>query len=218
MAESTNTTATTATTANAAEPRSEPRMSDWERFKQVGKVHGLVFLGALTLWGAADAWAVQTDLLLAEFLAVVNAFVAATILAIQFHEWGHFAGARLSGSYSPLVRQPRSDGFIFGFIFEKNSRDQFLAMSIGGPAGNWLLFILTLALVPMDSWGRAMLVAVALARAISVSVFEVPIILRTLRGGDPQEEINIALNDGSGDRGRVLGYGIGVIAWIAMVF
>lgn len=207
MAESTNTTRT----------KDEPRMSDWERFKRVGRIHGLVFLGAITLWGAADAWAVQTDLLLAQCIAVVNAFVAATILAIQFHEWGHFAGARLSGSYSPLVREPRANGFIFGFIFEKNSREQFLAMSIGGPAGNWLLFVLILMLVPIDSWGRAMLAAVALARAISVSVFEVPIILRTLRGGDPQEELNVAVNDGSGDKGQVIGYGTGVIAWIAML-
>lgn len=194
----------------------EPKLSDWQRLKQVGRYHGLAFLAAITLWGAADSWASQSGLLVAQLIALANAVVAGTVLAILFHEWGHFTGARLAHSYSPIVRKPTNQ-FMFGFNFEKNSRRQFLAMSIGGPAGNWLLVVLVFLLAPLTTWSQALLLAVVTARAISVSVFEVPVIVRTLRGGDPQTELNDALRDGSGDRGQLIGYGVGALLWLITI-
>lgn len=193
-----------------------PKLSDWARFKQVGKYHGIAFLGALTFWGAADAWANESNLLIANLVALANAIIAGWVLSVQFHEWGHFAGARLSRSYSPMVRKP-VNAFIFGFIFEKNTREQFLAMSIGGPVGNWLLVLLVLVFVPFDAWSRAMLFAVVTAHAISVSVFEVPIILRTLRGDEPREALDEGLRNGSQARGRLIGYGAGAVLFLLTV-
>ncbi|XOV88419.1 MAG: hypothetical protein ACFHX7_00730 [Pseudomonadota bacterium] len=192
------------------------KLTDGERFRRVGAWHGLAFLGAITLFGAADAWAIQTDLAIAHIVSVINAVVAASILSILMHEWGHFTGARLSGAYSPLVQTPTSQ-FIFGFRFDRNTREQFLAMSLGGLAGSWLLVAIILLAVPLDNWGRVTLFAVAVARAISATLFEAPIVHRAWRGGDPQAELNEGLANGSGDRGQVLGYSIGAVIWLIAI-
>ncbi len=192
------------------------RIPDSERLNNAIKYHGLALLGAITLWGAADAWVQTSDLYLATIVSVLNAFAAGWIISILFHEWGHFIGARIAGSYSPMVPRP-TGAFIFGFNFAKNTRDQFISMSMGGPIGNWLLVLLVFTLIPMDSAGRVMLLAVTLANAISVCVFELPIIKRTMDGGDPETELNAGLSDGSGDKGKVWGYGIGALVWLIMV-
>jgi hypothetical protein len=189
------------------------RIPDIERFYKVGKVHGLALLAAITLWGAADTWVAQSGLLLASFLSVINALVAATILATIFHEWGHFLGARMSGSYSPMVTDPYNQ-FIFGFNFTKNTRQQFLAMSFGGPIGNWILVALVVLMVPLDNAGRIMLFAVVVARAISVCLFEIPIIMKTMSGGEPEQELSDATSAGSLNRSRNIGYGIGALIFI----
>ena len=192
------------------------RIPDSTRLYNAIKYHGLALLGAITLWGAADAWVQTSDLYVATIISVLNAFAAGSIMSTIFHEWGHFAGARVAGSYSPMV--PKVTGaFIFGFNFKKNTSDQFLSMSLGGPIGNWLLVLLVFTFVPMDSAGRVMLLAVVLANAISVCVFELPIIKRTMDGGDPESELNAGLADGSGDKGKVWGYGIGALLWLIMV-
>lgn len=190
--------------------------TDRQRFKAVARYHGIAFLLAITAWGAADAWAQSSALLIASTVALVNAVVAGYVLSILFHEWGHFAGARWSGSYSPLVRKP--DGiFIFGFNFEKNSRQQFLAMSLGGILANWLLVLLVLVLVPLDTWSRAALFAIVTAQAIAVTVFEGPIVHRVTSGADPQASLDQGLADGSGDKGKVWGYTTGVILWLIAI-
>ncbi len=190
--------------------------TDSQRLLAVARYHGIAFLLAVTGWGAADAWAQSSDLWLAGFIAFVNALVAGYIVSVLFHEWGHFIGARLAGSYSPMVREPRG-AFIFGFRFDKNTRDQFLAMSLGGIGANWLLVLLVVLLVPMDSWSRAALLAIVTAQAISVTVFEGPIVARTQRGMDPEESLNVGLSNGSGDRGKVWGYAAGGLLWLIAI-
>ena len=192
------------------------RVPDNVRLLNAVKYHGLAFLGAITLWGAADAWAQTSGLYVATIISVLNAFAAGSIISILFHEWGHFIGARLARSYSPMVPKP-AGAFIFGFNFEKNTNDQFLSMSLGGPIANWLLVLLVFALIPMDSAGRAMLLAVTLANAISVCVFELPIVKRTMDGGDPESELNAGLSNGSGDKGKVWGYGVGALVWLLVI-
>jgi hypothetical protein len=115
-----------------------------------------------------------------------------------------------------MVPKP-TGAFIFGFNFEKNTNDQFLSMSLGGPIANWLLVLLVFAFIPMDSAGRAMLLAVTLANAISVCVFELPIVKRTMDGGDPESELNAGLSNGSGDKGKVWGYGVGALVWLLVI-
>ncbi len=206
----------TATTDTATGQDSVPKMSDWSRFKQAGTYHGVAALALITLWAAADTWFVTTNLLIANIISVINALVAGSFLAVIFHEWGHFAGARVAKSYSPMGREIKSQ-FIFGFRFDRNTSSQFVSMSLGGPIGNWLLVLLVFFLVPTDNLGRVTLLAIVVARAVSVCVFEMPVILRTLDGGDPQTELDKQLNGGAGDRSQVLGYLSGAALWLIAI-
>ena len=101
---------------------------DMARLKRVATRHGAALLAALTLWGAADYWASGSGLMLAEIVALFNAIFAGTAIAYLLHEWGHFTGARLSGSFSPVMKEPRSF-FMFTFKDKKNSHGQFIAMN-----------------------------------------------------------------------------------------
>jgi hypothetical protein len=199
-----------------AELQGKPKYSDWKRFKNVATYQGIAALALVTLWAAADTWYVTTGLLIANIISILNALVAGSLLASLFHEWGHFSGARISKSYSPIVGQVKNQ-FMFGFNFEKNNTSQFLSISIGGPIGNWLLVILVFLLVPMDNAGRVALLAMTVAKAISVCIFEIPIILRTIKGGDPQSELDSQLGNGAGDRGQVLGYLGGALLWLVAI-
>ncbi|MFN3236887.1 MAG: hypothetical protein ACE37D_07495 [Pseudomonadales bacterium] len=189
------------------------KLSDWQRLKQAATYHGIAALGLILLWAAADTWYVVTELFIAHALSVVAALVAGAWLSSLVHEWGHFAGARLAKSYSPIVPEVRGI-FMFGFKQEKNTRNQFLAMSLGGPIANWLLVLAILVFIPMDNAGRAALLAITFAKAVSVCIFEGPIISRVMSGGEPDAEIEYGLNNGSQDRGIVLGYLSGALVWL----
>ncbi|MFP6807987.1 MAG: hypothetical protein VB957_12555 [Pseudomonadales bacterium] len=203
-------------TSNEQPTAEKPKYSDWERFKKVAMYHGIAALALITLWAAADTWYVTTELGIANIISVLNALVAGSFLATLFHEWGHFTGARVAKSYSPIVRDVKNQ-FVFGFNFARNSTNQFLSMSLGGPIGNWFLVLLVLLLVPMDNPGRVTLLAITVAKAISVCIFELPIIMRTISGGDPETELNTQLGNGSGDTGQVLGYVGGALLWLIAI-
>lgn len=188
---------------------------DRQRLQRVARKHGAIVLAALTLWGAADAWASSTGWLLAETIALLNAIFAATVVAYIAHEWGHFAGARMSGAVSPVLKEPISF-FMFNFRHELNTRGQFLTMSMGGPAANWLLAIALLALLPVMTWSQALLVATALGIAVSVSVFEFPVIRRVMYGEAPQEVLDQRLQE-TGSRPRYIGIAVAALAWLVLI-
>lgn len=192
----------------------EPRkLTDGERFRSAGTRHGLVALGLFLAWTAADSWYLATELMLANLLSIIMALVAGAWLASIVHEWGHFAGARLSKSYAPIVPDVRGI-FMFGFNHAKNTRNQFMAMSLGGSVANWSLVLLIFFLIPMDNAGRAALLAMTFAKAVSVVIFELPILSRVMNGADSEEAIEEGLRNGSGDRGTVLGYISGAAVWL----
>ena len=190
------------------------KLTDGERFRQIGSAHGTVALALFAVFAATDAWVISTGLIISHVIATITALVVGAYLSTIFHEWGHFAGARLAKSHSPIVPKVTRSPFVFGFNFEKNSASQFISMSIGGPAGNWLLVALVFVFLPMDTPGRAALLAMVFAKAVSVCLFEVPIILSTMNGGDPKSELDTGLSNGSGDRGQVLGYIAGAVVWL----
>lgn len=194
----------------------EKKLSDWQRLKQAASYHGIAVLSLFLLWAAADTWYVVTSLTIASVLSVVMALVAGTWISSLVHEWGHFAGARFAKSYSPIV--PKVTGvFMFGFNHAKNNRNQFIAMSLGGPIANWSLVLLIVAFIPMDNLGRAALLGITFAKAVSVCIFELPIISRVMNGADSEEAIEQQLNNGSQDKGAVLGYLSGLFVWFVAV-
>lgn len=190
----------------------ERQQRDRKRLRKVAIRHGAYVLAAFTLWGAADAWASSSGWLLAETIALLNAVFAGTAIAYLFHEWGHFAGARLSGAVSPVAKEPVSF-FMFTFKEEFNTTRQFLSMSVGGPAANWTLVIVLFLMLPLDTWSQALLLATTFAIAVSVSVFEFPVINRVMYGDNPGETIEERLKE-TGTTPRNIGIASGALVWL----
>jgi len=185
-----------------------------KRLAKVGKEHAAFVLGSLTLWGASDFWAAESELILALTLALINSIVAGTIVASILHEWGHFLGAKLSGSNAPLLEKTFSF-FFFNFKDEGNTKGQFLKMSLGGPIANWSLVVAFFFLLPLETWSQVLFLATLLSIAVSVSVFEVPVMLR-IREGEPSVIIQKRLEEaGSSPRNiGILAGALGALFWI----
>jgi len=191
-------------------------MPDKARLKQIAEYHGIRIMAYLAAFAAMDAWVVATSLPIAHVLSVITALVVGGYISGLFHEWGHFVGARITRSRSPLTATPNGV-FMFGFDTAKNSPRQFLSMSFGGPIGNWLLVAFVFFLIPLDSPGRVALFAMVLGKAVAVVIFEGPIISRTMKGGNPQEELDKQLNSGALNRGQILGYLTTAAVWVLAV-
>ena len=188
---------------------------DLARMRRIGGWHASAVLTALTLFGAGTLWAGQSDLMLAHLVALGNAYLAGTVMASIFHEWGHFAGAKLAGAIAPVRKKPARFYFMFEFDMERNSPRQFLWMSAGGIVANWLLAIAAAALIPLNTYAGAALFAVLVGKAVNVSYFEVPIFLRTQETGNPKNELQTQL-DNQGLK-QWPGLIVGALVWLALV-
>ena len=202
-------------TTEEYEDVADRKMRDRSRLKQIALRHSAIVLAALTLWGASDSWALSTGWLLAETVSILNAVFAGTVIAYIAHEWGHFAGARVSGSISPVLKEPVSF-FMFNFKDKLNTQGQFLSMSVGGPLANWSLFVLVLILLPLNTWSQATLLATTFAIATSVSVFEFPVINAVMYGEKPAETISKRQRE-SGNTPRTAGIIAGAALWILTI-
>jgi hypothetical protein len=205
--------------AELAALRDAARQIDRAHMQQIGGLHFAMVMGAITMWGAAVVWAQSTGWALAEFAAVANALVLAYILSSTIHEWGHFTGARLSGSVSPVFEAPKRHFFMFNFPIDQNDTRQFLWMSWGGILAPWVAVLLALIFVPLALTSGAVLVATLISRAVAVSAFEVPVARGTAVSGDPGGELGKATKGGGLPWSRKVGYAAGaasfVLIWIA---
>ena len=84
--------------------------------QSVATLHGAGALTALTLFGAGHVWAVNSEWLIAQIVAIGMAVIAGSAVHSIAHEWGHFAGARLSGSKCTVLEKPYKYFFMFNFI------------------------------------------------------------------------------------------------------
>lgn len=203
-------------TADSLKAERTAKRADAARLEKMAGVHFVAVMAAITLWGAADVWATASGWALAQAVAIANAFIAATVVASIGHEWGHFAGARLTGAKSPVHEKPVNYFFMFDFDFDVNDTRQFVWMSWGGILAPWVIVIATLLLVPIDTLGRATLLAVLAARAASASLFEVPVVQRASRGGDPRAELGRRLKSGGLKTSERMGWGVGAVVWLGI--
>jgi hypothetical protein len=116
---------------------------------------------------------------------------------------------------APALEKPVRHFFMFDFPFESNDKRQFLWMSLGGILVPWALVALTPVLVPIDTASRALLLAAFVAQAVTVSYFEVPVVLRARAGGEPKEELGRQLRAGALVTGRYVGLAAGAVVWLA---
>jgi len=172
-----------------SDPASQ-RTKNIANLRKHATVFGIAAVASLTLFGAAHTWASTSGWSLAVATGIAAAFIAGMVLSSIFHEWGHYAGAALSGSTIKIADQPSDYYFFLGFNPKKNSKRQALWMTWGGLSGSWLLVVGVLALVPMNSWMSAVLLATVVGRAVNASYFEMPIAWRTQQGHDFKQALN----------------------------
>ena len=196
---------TTMNVDEAAALRDLARGLDRARMAQIGGFHFALVMGALTLWGAAETWAQVSGWALAEFVAVANALVAGVVIVSTIHEWGHFAGARLSGSVSPVLEEPRQYFFMFDFQIDQNDTRQFAWMSWGGILAPWVAVVLAGMLVPLSTLSGAVLFATLFSKAVAVAIFEVPVVRRTAVSGNPGAELGQRAGEGGLPKSRKIG-------------
>lgn len=141
----------------------------------------------LSLWAGADAAYAVMGSRFVGAISVLDAFLAALGVGYIVHEWGHFAGARLSGGVAPVNDWKSLQ--LFRYDFEKSEPLHFKWMSIAGNVTPWLLALLVLASVPLDTPGRTFLFAVAFSGAVFVNITELPVLWMALNGMDPQSAL-----------------------------
>ena len=171
----------------AAAAASRMQETDVDRRAKLVGGHVLIGVSVFCLWAAADAWQAVTQLGAAAFLSVLAAIPAGFVFGTLVHEWCHFAGARLSGARYTVPS--RFGLFVFDYDFRNNGLSQFFAMSYGGQAGSALAIVLLGIALPLDTAGRAMVLASCVGAAVFGAMIEWPVLARTRRSGDPVAEL-----------------------------
>jgi hypothetical protein len=136
------------------------------------------------------AWPVSTGTGPVADLVGVVLGLGAGLVAYLGHEWGHLTGALLTGSH---VTAPAklSSGFLFSFDSRRNSRRQFVLMSLSGFAVTGIALVVVYGFLPQEA------LATRVARGLvvfgaSLTVFvETPLLLVSLLSGSilPQVEV-----------------------------
>jgi hypothetical protein len=158
------------------------------RLARLARNHGLVFLGAILAFAAADTWNVLSGLLIADLLCVTIAALAGITITTLVHEWFHYWGARFARAHVSIpIRQGL---FVYVWDFGRNSTGQFLIMSIAGTIGSVFAVALLWTTVPADTLGRAVLRSAAVASVIYSAMIEWPVIRRSRYSGDPLRELS----------------------------
>jgi hypothetical protein len=176
---------------------------------------GGIALAALSLYAAADAWAATTGLRLAQALTVVDGAVVGILLGMLAHEWGHFGGARGAGGIAP-TRPYRSLFPIFDLDMQRSDPHAFRVMSVAGNLAHWALVGLVAALLPVDTAGRAALLAATFGFGVSASATELPIIRRAFTGSSPVESFK-GLTKETLRRDRRIGIAAGAVLFLLLV-
>jgi len=187
------------------------RAENLAKLKKVGTVHFVAVVAALTLFGAANSWALTSGIALALVVSLAAAYIAGTVLSGIIHEYGHYSGAVLSGAPHTVLKKPARYFFMFNFDMKQASTRQALWMSLGGVLGSWLLVGALVVSLPIDGWATAALIATVLANAVNASIFEVPIILKTRQSGEFEQELKARLE--SPGLVRMPGIVVGLLAF-----
>ena len=148
-----------------------------------------IALAALSLWAAADTWYLVSGLGFALAVSVLDAIFVGYILGALFHEWGHYAGARGSGSNTTRFAGKALSIFRFNFDFEQNTKTQFLWMSYGGQIGHWGILAVLFFSLPLNNLAEIVLLSSIFGFCVFALLVEYKIIWQVLRGMDPLESL-----------------------------
>jgi len=111
----------------------------------------------------------------------IGAGVGAAICAYNLHEWAHLIGAHLTRSvYVPAKRL--ISPFLFSYDAERNTKRQFLIMSLAGFAATALFVLAYVLWMPQEQQAGRIALRGALILAGLTVVIELPIFFRALFG------------------------------------
>lgn len=116
------------------------------------------------------------------FVGDLTGLVAGLLAGITgplLHEWGHLAGAVVTGSRVGPGAHLGSP-FIFGFDARQNSVRQFLVMSLGGFLVTGLAVWACYALLPDELLASRVARGVAMLLAVAGVVLELPLVVAAL--------------------------------------
>jgi membrane-associated protease RseP (regulator of RpoE activity) len=110
-----------------------------------------------------------------------TAGILVAVAGFLLHEWGHWLGARWTGS---VVHYPRSvlAPLLFHFDTRANDRRQFLAMSLGGYLASVVGVGLVVALTDRAAWSGRVALALTVGGMLVTAALEIPTTVRVLRG------------------------------------
>ena len=119
------------------------------------------------------------------FPVAVHIFTALLTVFVGYllHEWGHLIGAWIAGGHFVLPATIGETLFLFRFDNVRNSRGQFISMSLGGFISSILVVAFLAAALPRDllaSWIALGLVGLGV---LATFVIEVPEFIGVVRGG-----------------------------------
>lgn len=138
----------------------------------------LILAATVGAWWLSLAFEPQTTLRSA---LSIGAGVGAAICAYNLHEWGHLLGAHFTDSVYVPARRLVSP-FLFSYDAERNSRRQFLIMSLAGFAATAAFVAAFWWWMPQDQQAGRIALRGALVLAGLTVVIELPIFLRALLG------------------------------------
>ena len=112
----------------------------------------------------------------------VLAGLSTGVLAFVAHEWGHAMGSKLSGAtiyFTDSIISP----FLFFFDTGASTKNQFVAMSMGGYAASAVALVAALVWLPRDQLSGQVGLAIVGLGIVATLVAEVPTTIRVARGG-----------------------------------
>lgn len=119
-------------------------------------------------------------------LSAAVGVVAGVLVALSgflVHEWGHLLGARLSASavhFPSRIAAP----LLFHFDVTKNTRAQFLAMSMGGFIATLFAVAAVVRIADRSAWSGRTALVLTVVGVIVTFVLELPVAYRVWRGGE----------------------------------
>lgn len=139
---------------------------------------GLLLVVA-AVWAAASRVPAGESLLAAGLSVLAGMLVA--VAGFLLHEWGHLAGALASRS---AVQFPDTLGYLFLFKFDcgRNSRRQFLSMSMGGFIASGLIVLFLAATLPFQTLAQQVAWVLTVIGVIATFILEVPTAWRVHKG------------------------------------
>lgn len=135
-----------------------------------------ILLGTIVAWW----WSLEAEpgSAFASASSIV-AGVGAAVCAYNLHEWGHLIGAFATDSvYVPAKRI--YSPFLFSYDAERNTRNQFLVMSLAGFAATAVFVAAFLAWMPQDQQAGRIALRGALILAGLTVIIEFPIFFTAL--------------------------------------